>query len=430
MKLNEGINILGYINKQFGLGEGVRSNIRSISAAKIPFVLNDFKLQISEDILDEEQDGIKLNEDNPYPINLIQINVDNFDKVLSTNEPSYFSGKYNIGFWAWELDNFPTDFQNYIDMLDEIWVPSNFCVNAISKVSTKPVLRFMHSIAIPPIHYKREDFGLPNDKLIFLTIFDYHSTVHRKNPYGTIQAFENAFGKNSDQALLVIKTSLGTEFPQIKANLKEYIKNNRSIVIIEEILPREKLYGLMQISDVYVSLHRSEGFGLTMAEAMALAKPVIATNYSANTEFMSHENSFLIPYTLIPTGKNYLYPHLTNEWADADIPEVTRIMKHLAEHPKIRADIGKKAQKAIENTLSPSIIGARIKERLDYIYKFCVPSLQNNEKQTIALLRNQTALLQAKVNALKGIKAVQWKLSFKNFKNRLTGKNRKYLWED
>lgn len=430
MKVNEGINILGYINKQFGLGEGVRSNIRSISAAEIPFVLNDFKGQISKDILNEEQSGIKLSEDNPYPINLIQINVDNFDKVLNTNDPTYFSGKYNIGFWAWELDNFPTDFQSYIDMLDEIWVPSNFCVNAISKVSTKPVLRFMHSIAIPTIHYTREDFGLPNNKLMFLTIFDYHSTVHRKNPYAAINAFEDAFGKDSDQAVLVIKTSLGTEFPQVKTELKEYIKNNKNIIIIEEILPREKLYGLMQVSDVYVSLHRSEGFGLTMAEAMALAKPVIATNYSANIEFMSQENSFLIPYTLIPTGKNYLYPHLRNNWADADITEVTRIMKYLAEHPEIRNQIGQKAQDAIENTLSPSIIGARMKERLDYIYKFCLPALQNNDKQTIVLLQHQAALLQAKVNALKGIKAVQWKLSFKNLKNKLTGKNRKYIWED
>lgn len=430
MSTTEGINILGYINKQFGLGEGVRSNIRSIMAADIPFSLNDFKGEISKDIPDEYQDGIVISDNNPYKVNLIQINVDNFDKVLSTHDPSYFSNKYNIGYWAWELDNFPTDFQNYIDMLDEIWVPSNFCVNAISKVSTKPVLRFMHSIAIPEINYTREDFSLPKNKLIYLTIFDYHSTVARKNPYATINAFKQAFGDNSEQAILVIKTSLGEDFPEIKKELRDFVKSDTSILIIEEVLPREKLYGLMQVADVYISLHRSEGFGLTMAEAMALKKPVIATDFSANTEFMSSEDSFLIPYTLIPTANNYLYPGLGNTWADADVETASSIMKQLAENPELRNKIGKNAQRTIEQQLSPEVIGKRIKERLNYLYEFAIPFLQNDDQQTILQLQHQNALLQAKIGALKNIKAVQWKLSFKNFKNKITGKNRKYIWEE
>src|SRR5690606_6216433 len=123
MLKERGINILGYINKQFGLGEGVRSNIRSIQAANIPFVLNDFKAQISKDIIDEETSGHTIVDENPYSINLIQINVDNFDKLVNTNDKSYFTNKYNIGFWAWELEKFPNYFQQYFDLLDEIWVP-------------------------------------------------------------------------------------------------------------------------------------------------------------------------------------------------------------------------------------------------------------------------------------------------------------------
>ncbi len=430
MSTIKGINILGYINKQFGLGEGVRSNIRAVKAANIPYVINDFKGEISKDILDEKEDDLTLSDENPYNINLIQINVDNFDKVLNSNNPSYFKNKYNIGFWAWELDNFPTDFQSYIDMLDEIWVPSNFCLNAISKVSSKPVLRFMHSIEIPKINYSREDFSLPEDKVIFFTIFDYHSTVARKNPYATIDAFITAFGSNSKEALLIIKTSLGTEFQSARAKLKEYVKDKTSIQIIEEILPREKLNGLMQVSDVYVSLHRSEGFGLTMAEAMALKKPVIATAFSANTEFMTSEDSFLIPYTLIPTGNNYLYPGLGNTWADADVEAASKCMKILAADPSLRHEIGAKAKNAIQNKLSPEIIGTRIKERLEYLYQFVIPNLQNDAQQTILQLQHRNALLQAKVNALKNIKFVKLKLSFKNLKNKISGKNRKYIWED
>ena len=426
----KGINILGYINKQFGLGEGVRSNIRSVKAVGIPYVLNDFKGQISKDIIDEKSKEIILSENNPYGINLIQINVDNFDKILNTNDSSYFSNKYNIGFWAWELDNFPTDFQNYIDMLDEIWVPSNFCLNAISKVSSKPVLRIMHSIDIPEINYSRKDFSLPEDKIIFLTIFDYHSTVARKNPYATIDAYIKAFGNNSKDTILVIKTSLGEEFPALKSKLKEYIKNNKSIIIIEEILSREKLYGLMQVSDVYVSLHRSEGFGLTMAEAMALQKPVIATAYSANIEFMTQNDSFLIPYNLIETGTNYLYSNLHNNWADADVNESSKIMKELAINKLLRYEVGQKAKIAINNLLSPTIIGKRIKDRLDYLYEFVIPNLHNDQQQTILQLQHENALLNAKISILKNIKAVKWKLGFKNLKNKITGSKRKYIWED
>lgn len=430
MSTERGVNILGYINKQFGLGEGVRSNIRSIAAANIPYVLNDFKGQIPKDILDEKRQDIDLSEDNPYAINLIQINVDNFDKVLSSNDKSYFSGKYNIGFWAWELENFPPYFQHYVNFLDEIWVPSNFCQNAIAQVSSKPVLKFMHSIDIPEIDFTRADFGLPEDKLIYFSIFDYHGTVQRKNPYATIEAFEKAFGKDSSEAILVIKTSLGVYFPEVKKELKEYIKGKSAIYLIEDILPREKLYGLMSVCDVYVSLHRSEGFGLTMAETMGLGKPVIATAYSANTEFMDNDNSILIPYTLIPTNRDYIYSEIDNVWADVNIDEASKAMLFLAKNPKERVAMGDRAKKHIAEFLAPSNIGKKIKSRIDYIYENCMSELNNDEERIILNLRHEKALLQAKVDALKRIKAVQWKLAFKNLTNKLSGKRKKYIWED
>lgn len=430
MSNNNGINILGYINKQFGLGEGVRSNVRAIKAAHIPFVLNDFQGKVDSDIINETTESLSLSTENPYPINLIQLNVENFHDLLTLHDNSYFKGKYNIGFWAWELEKFPPYFQHNMELLDEIWVPSNFSLNAISQVSNKPVLRFLHSIDIPPTTYTRADFNLPEDKIIYLTIFDYNSFIERKNPYATIEAFERAFEYNPSDVLLVIKTSTGQNYQSIRKELRDRIKDNKNIILIEEVLLREKLDGLMEICDVYISLHRSEGFGLTMAEAMFLAKPVIGTAYSANIEYMNAENSFPIPYTLIPTANNYIYSDLENVWANPDVERTATIMSKLYNDAELRKTIGLKAQKYVKEHLSPVTIGTRIKERIDFLYETKIPLLQQDNKDADFDLKKENALLKDKLAALRKVKVVKWKLALKKLTNKLTGKNRKFSWED
>jgi len=428
MSGEKGINILGYINRRIGLGEGARSNVRAVSEVGIPYVLNDIeaKWRRDDEVLDAP--SLELSSDNPYGVNLIQINADYFSDVMHYDR-RYFADRYNIGFWAWELESFPTKFQKYIDLLDEIWVPSNFCLNAISQVSDKPVLRFMHSIEVVCGGETRADFNLPEDRLVYLTMFDYGSLVARKNPYATIRAFEEAFGKNTREAVLVVKTSGGEWRKKEKRALESYIADNESILAINEGMPREKLNALINAADVFVSLHRSEGFGLTMAEAMYLGKPVIATGYSANTEFMTSETGFLVPYRLIDVGDDFLHPELNERWADADVSEAARMMKVLATDAELRAKVGSKAQKHVRHILSPKTIGAKIKARLDYLYDTAIPKTMKTEKQTILDLRVANAHLKDQVEALKRIKFVRWKLQFKNLKNRLFGRNKKYIWE-
>ncbi|WDF69515.1 glycosyltransferase family 4 protein [Sphingobacterium oryzagri] len=428
-KLN-GVNLIGHINKQFGLGEGARCTVRALDAVDFPFVLHDFCQGIATDVQEEKTVQHTFSEENPHPINLIHVNAENFSHLMECKGLPFFNKKYNIGFWAWELENFPVHFQNYIDMLDEIWVPSNFCLNAISQVSSKPVLRFMHAVEVAPTDASRKTLNLPEDKLIFLVMFDYHSSVQRKNPYAAIEAFEQAFGKNNSEVCLVVKSSASAHFPTESAALKQRIADNSSIMLVDEILPRKKLEALMASCDVYVSLHRSEGFGLTMAEAMSLGKPVIATAYSANTEFMTAENSFLIPYTMIPAADDYEIPGLENSWADADISAAAAAMLLLKKDPDLRAEVGEKAKLHVQTALAPLTIGERIKSRLDYIYSKVLPILTNNNQQIISNLKYKNEVLTKKNSALKKIDVVRLKLAFKNFKNRLSGKNRKYIWED
>ncbi|WP_407401951.1 glycosyltransferase [Chryseobacterium sp.] len=429
-KENFGINISGYINKQFGLGEGVRSNIRAIKTTNIPYVINDFNITISKYVQDETQDTLEISEKNPYNINLVQINIDRLHSVMQNTPKTYFQGKYNIAFWAWELENFPEESKVFFNLFNEIWVPSNFCAEAISKLSSVPVIKIMHSIEIEKPIYKRIDFKLPDEKFIYLTMFDYYSSIERKNPIATIDAYEKSFGKNNPNVILVIKTSISNEFPTEKKKLLNRISDNNSIIIIEEILEKNKLFSLINLCDCFISLHRSEGFGLTMAEAMFLGKPVIATAYSANTEFMNINNSFLVRYNLIKTGNLYYFSSDNDFWADADIDHAAEQMLYVFKENRVAQSIAKKGQEDIHKFLSPIRLGDKIKQRLEIINTEIIPSLTKNNSNEESLLKFEIKLLEEKINKLRSLRPIQWKIKFKNIQNKLTGKNRKYFWED
>ncbi|AZI56187.1 glycosyltransferase family 1 protein [Epilithonimonas vandammei] len=426
---NFGLNISGYINKQFGLGEGVRSNIRAIQTTDVPYVINDFNITLSKHVKDDDQNKLIVSEKNPYNINLVQINIDRLHSVMQQTDKSYFENKYNIAFWAWELENFPEESKLFFSLFNEIWVPSNFCTEAISKVSPVPVIKMMHSIEIEKPLFTRKDFNLSDNKFIFMTMFDYYSSFVRKNPIATIDAYENAFGKNNSEVILLIKTSISQEFPEDKKLLIDRIGDNKSIIIIEEILERNKLYSLMNCCDCFVSLHRSEGFGLTMAEAMHLGKPVIATAYSANTEFMNINNSFLVKYNLIKTGDQYYYSTEKDIWADADIYHCSEQMKLVYENRELASDIALRGQKDVKEFLSPQVIGNKIKNRLEIINKEIIPNLSQKTSTDESLLKFEIKLLEEKLNKIRSLKPVQWKIKFKNFQNKLRGRNRKYFWE-
>jgi glycosyltransferase involved in cell wall biosynthesis len=427
---NFGVNISGYINKQFGLGEGVRSNIRAIKTTNIPYVINDFNIVLSKHVMDETQSVLTVSEENPYNINLVQINIDRLHSVMQQTDKSYFQNKYNIAFWAWELENFPEESKVFFNLFNEIWVPSNFCTEAISKVSPIPVIKIMHSIEIENTTYSRKDFNLPENKFIFMTMFDYYSSISRKNPLATIDSYEQSFGKNNPDVLLLIKTSISKEFPNEKNQLVNRIGDNKSIIIVEEILERDKLYSLMNCCDCFVSLHRSEGFGLTMAEAMYLGKPVIATAYSANTEFMNINNSFPVKYKLIQTGDQYYFSTDKDVWADADVQHASLQMTLVYTNKNLASEIAQRGQNDVKQFLSPSIMGEKIKQRLELINKEIFPNLSQKSSNEESLLKFEIKLLEDKLNKIRSLKPVQWKIKFKNFQNKLTGRNRKYFWED
>src|SRR6476469_7508588 len=142
----------------------------------------------------------------------------------------------------------------------------------------------------------RASLNIPEDHVIFLFMFDLHSQIHRKNPLGVFRAFQKAF-REDDKATLVIKASGGDIHAADFAELAETVRA-KNVILLDELMSRARAYGLIAMSDCFVSLHRSEGFGLGLAEAMLMAKPAIATGYSGNLDFMNRDNSLLVDYEL------------------------------------------------------------------------------------------------------------------------------------
>jgi glycosyltransferase involved in cell wall biosynthesis len=362
-----GVNVIGHISGETGLGEAVRGNIKAMQATGIPYSLQNFKQDLERNLDHTYTDYITKKF---YPINYIHTSPGEVSLVSEQLGSDYFKDQYNIAFWAWELLKFPDCWHSAFDLFDEIWTPSNYCVEALAAVSPIPVIKIPHSIDLPIPTLDRASLGLPQDKFIFLFMFDFGSNFERKNPLATLEAFKQAFGTSNQDVLLVIKFRPHPHLLKEVEYFKEQVGDYPSIHVIEGDMTKTEVNSLIYNCDCYVSLHRSEGFGLTMAEAMFYGKPVIATPYSANIDFMNVSNSFPVKYQLITTTQNYgPYPG-GSIWADPDIDHAASLMQYAFYNYQEARQIGLRASEDIKSLLSPQTNGIRIRNRLEYIMKW------------------------------------------------------------
>ncbi len=232
----------------------------------------------------------EFSDDNPYVFNLVHVNASELANFAWYKGEAYFRDRYNIGAWTWELPSFPEEWLPRFQYHHEIWVPSGFVADALSRVSPVPVVRMPYVIHPEPSRrddFDRSHFGLPPDAVVFLFIFVSHSEVEMKNPMGLLEAFKRAFLTDKD-AFLLIKSSHPD--PQAARAMQQAAKS-ANVRIMNEVVSRDEVHALYNLCDCYISLHRSEGFGLTPAEAMNAGKPVIATGYGGNVDFMTPEKA-------------------------------------------------------------------------------------------------------------------------------------------
>jgi FkbM family methyltransferase len=314
-----GVNVLGYLTAELGVGEMGRIVHDTIQGAGIPVT------SVLEERLVRNRTGAlrpaTLAEPR-FPLSVIAVNADQTPTVLA-HHPAVGHERYRIGVWAWELEEFPEWQHNAFDLVDEVWTISDFCRDAIAKHSPVPV----KTIPVPvrdPGSVDRDD--LTDGPVTFLFAFDFNSIAQRKNPWGTISAFQRAFPRNVD-VRLIIKTINADLHPLDAERLRNAAGDDGRIELVERYLTTAELDELYQRSTCYVSLHRSEGFGLTVAEAMARGIPVIATDYSGTSEFVDENSGWPIPYKLVPVGPGCSPYHPDAVWADPDLDAAAEAMR-------------------------------------------------------------------------------------------------------
>ena len=265
--------------------------------------------------------------------------------------------------WYWELEEVPLHWRELARQAHEIWAPTTFIQHALARVVAVPVVSMLPAVTLSDFNtLDRNHFGLARVGFFFLFIFDLASIMERKNPLGLIRAFKKAF-PNKEDACLVLKITRAEKYPADMNRIRAEADDPR-IILIQEDMPREKLLALMNLCDVYVSLHRSEGFGLTMAEAMLLGKPVIATAYSGNMDFMDEKTALLVPYKRVELDQNYPPYHRGNHWAQPDEAAAATFMRRLWQNPDEARALGNAGRQKASVLLSLEEAGRRMMSRL------------------------------------------------------------------
>ena len=367
-----GLNIVGFLTADLGLGESARCMVRAADAARIPTALVPLKLNCKNRLGDPTY-ATRLTDANPHDVNVVHLDPPASRDLDHHHGKNFRAGKYNIAYFAWELPEFPDDWVPSFDFYDEIWCPSDFTRAAIAEKSPVPVLTFPHAINVPvpveQIAAIRTRLGLPAQAFLFLTLFDLNSYAARKNPRAALAAFR-ASGLATPAATLVVKVQNLTGNEADFAQLQALAADIPGIHFITDTLSRADIYALEFACDVFVSLHRSEGFGLAVAECMALGKPVISTDWSATAEFVTIHNGCPVRAPLITLTENHGPYAKGQTWADPDIAHAAAHMRALFSDRALCARLGTAAIATIAEKFAPAVIGARYRRRLEAIAGF------------------------------------------------------------
>lgn len=354
-----GVNLFGYAKGDLGLGEDVRMAALALKSQNIPFCI--VNVQLGPNVSQQDASVEKWIVDQPlYAINIFCTTGIEQSRYACERGLDVFQGRYNIGLWPWELPDWPASCNFAYAMVDEIWGISRYTANAYRNAQ-RPVYAMTLPVTVDLVAQEnRADFGLPENDYLFVFSFDFNSRLSRKNPEGVIQAFRRAFplGKN-DAVGLVIKASHSSGNNSEWRRIKALIKADPRIHLIDATLRRPQVLALYRCCDCYVSLHRAEGFGRGLAEALLLDKQLIATSFSGNMDFCTEERIGLVRYKIRDLAPEEYFHAGGQYWADPDIDHAAEIMQHIYANPK----------RVIPNEFdfSPSTVGARYAQRLHEI---------------------------------------------------------------
>jgi glycosyltransferase involved in cell wall biosynthesis len=374
-----GVSVVGHLTESLGLGQAARLYVAALGAADVPVATVGAPMKLPVGRASQQRlagygrqpfDAVKLPYDPPFT--LLCVNPDGLPELLKQDPGLLSAAQYTIGQWGWETDVIPRHWLPMFERVDELWAYSRYTADMLSRWSPVPVVTVPLPVVVP-LQDAQPPFDFGSD-FVFLFTFDFFSTAQRKNPAGVVDAFMRAFAPGAGPRL-VLKSMNGDFRPAALDALRWRIGDRPDIELIDQHVTPGAYGALLARSNCFVSLHRAEGFGLTIAESMALGKPVIATGYSGNLDFMTPANSYLVDYELTQVGPNAEHYPAQGTWADPDLDHAAALMRHVWEDQDEAIRRGERAARDVSERFSPQVVGRIARARLELLAK----SVRTNE---------------------------------------------------
>jgi len=362
---SSGINVIGLPSGQFGIGEDARTATRSLLKAGITPVVCEAPIPLASASVEKEWLSDLIGTEPEHHVNLITMPAADTLRLFFLQWAGALHQRYNICAWQWELPHWPQSWHKLLNIPDEIWAQSRFVQHMFQQVTDKPVIYMPLAIDTPVFTpLGREYFDLDERAVTFLSVFDCNSWFERKNPMCAIRAFQKAFPKGCNDVQLVIKMmNSRADLPEYRELMRTAAQDLR-IVVIDQFLSRNDILALLDCADVFVSLHRSEGFGRVLAECMLMGKPVISTNYSGSVDFAYESTAYVVDGPLVPLEKGDYSEYEGQHWMDPDIGMAAQAMKRCVEDPDGTAEMALRGQAHVQNHHSIESIAKRYRARL------------------------------------------------------------------
>ena len=373
MKESFGVNVIGFPQSTLGLGEDARMATNVINNLAIPVVAIQAPMS-GPPKLEHSVDHF-VSDHLQYDVSIFCLPPpDMYRLALEGGRHLIDIKTYRIGAWPWELPHWPSAFRRLDKFVDEIWAQSEFVAAVYKKLGTVSVFNIPMVISIPkPTKNLRDSMNLPINSFLFYLLFDGNSWLSRKNPLGGVQAFQKAFPLNSENQNigLVIKAMNINPNDSMWKKIELIAAKDPRIHIIQKRMERQDLINLMDSCDCYISLHRSEGFGRVIAEAMLLGQPVVVTNFSGNVDFCNSSTAYMVDGELQPLLPGDYSFHEGQYWCDPDINIASKQLVRVFENPVERSKISKAGRDLIlekysMSTVSRAYLGRLSKIRVDY----------------------------------------------------------------
>lgn len=346
-----GVNLVGYTQSEFGISNVAQYCFNALKSAQIPccFIPVETLEKVSK-------------KDFVFPLTIYFVNADTIKGVKQKIPSHCLEGQYEIAVWFWELEKIPDYFTQSMRAVDEVWCFSEFITQAFRPSASIPIVQMPFPYSPP----EKKQIALTQSPFIFFFAFDYLSDFERKNPLAILKAFQKAFPEK-EPVRLIVKSRKGDLFPMLKEKLCKAATEDERIELLDAEMSKEDLLKLMSCAQVFVSLHRAEGLGLHLMDALSMEKPVITTAYGGVNDFITKDYPGRVPYRKVPVSSDYEHYQISCEWADPLMNDAAARMSDCFRHYSDWVSHTKNNYRYLLDTFSPAAFTAAFKKRINEI---------------------------------------------------------------